>query len=152
MFFWQVQRLIGRSVESVKFPPMTKLLYVSPLDASPEKGPWCFPPPPGNQWLIPVRSPSEGLVYKPYPGPCFPSIGIVNTDGQSCFPGYPLPLHKHKETDTHALALFPTTPDVLNHHKVQVIKVVPYTRDSTPASTARILHSLQQGRTTTNHD
>ncbi|KAF8046617.1 hypothetical protein N665_3584s0002 [Sinapis alba] len=26
-------------------------------------------PPPGNQWLVPVMSPSEGLVYKPYTGP-----------------------------------------------------------------------------------
>ncbi|KAG2316037.1 hypothetical protein Bca4012_066881 [Brassica carinata] len=30
-------------------------------------------PPPGNQWLVPVMSPSEGLVYKPYTGPCPPS-------------------------------------------------------------------------------
>ncbi|KAJ4872714.1 hydroxyproline-rich glycoprotein family protein [Raphanus sativus] len=29
-------------------------------------------PPPGNQWLVPVMSPSEGLVYKPYAGPCPP--------------------------------------------------------------------------------
>ncbi|CAK8569820.1 unnamed protein product [Lathyrus sativus] len=27
---------------------------------------------PGHQWLIPVMSPSEGLIYKPYPGPGFP--------------------------------------------------------------------------------
>ncbi|KAF8082276.1 hypothetical protein N665_0839s0016 [Sinapis alba] len=26
----------------------------------------------GNQWLVPVMSPSEGLVYKPYAGPCPP--------------------------------------------------------------------------------
>jgi EARLY FLOWERING 3 protein len=26
---------------------------------------------PGHQWLIPVMSPSEGLVYKPFPGPGF---------------------------------------------------------------------------------
>ncbi|CAA0838398.1 Protein EARLY FLOWERING 3 [Striga hermonthica] len=33
-------------------------------------GPWGFSPQLlGNQWLIPVMSPSEGLVYKPYPGP-----------------------------------------------------------------------------------
>ncbi|KVH95597.1 hypothetical protein Ccrd_002359 [Cynara cardunculus var. scolymus] len=24
---------------------------------------------PGHQWLIPIMSPSEGLIYKPYPGP-----------------------------------------------------------------------------------
>ncbi|CAH8350994.1 unnamed protein product [Eruca vesicaria subsp. sativa] len=29
-------------------------------------------PPPGNQWLVPVMSPSEGLVYKPYTGLCPP--------------------------------------------------------------------------------
>ncbi|KAJ0229848.1 Uncharacterized protein HA466_0313240 [Hirschfeldia incana] len=29
-------------------------------------------PPPGNQWLVPIMSPSEGLVYKPYAGPCPP--------------------------------------------------------------------------------
>ncbi|XP_027125849.1 ELF3-like protein 2 [Coffea arabica] len=40
-------------------------------------GPWCFPAPPGNQWLIPVKSPSEGLVYKPYAGPCPPTLGCI---------------------------------------------------------------------------
>lgn len=34
-------------------------------------GPMCFNPSPGRQWLIPVMSPSEGLVYKPYPSPGF---------------------------------------------------------------------------------
>lgn len=32
-------------------------------------GSQCFNQSPGHQWLIPVMSPSEGLVYKPYPGP-----------------------------------------------------------------------------------
>lgn len=36
--------------------------------------PWNYNPPPGHhQWLIPVMSPSEGLVYKPYPAPGFMS-------------------------------------------------------------------------------
>ncbi|KAL8217367.1 hypothetical protein R6Q57_020740 [Mikania cordata] len=41
--------------------------------------PWCFlpPPPPGNQWLVPVRSPSEGLVYKPLTGPSPPPVGLM---------------------------------------------------------------------------
>ncbi|KAG7632061.1 hypothetical protein ISN44_As03g022210 [Arabidopsis suecica] len=30
-------------------------------------------PPPGNQWLVPVITDSDGLVYKPFPGPCPPS-------------------------------------------------------------------------------
>ncbi|KAE8718870.1 UPF0587 [Hibiscus syriacus] len=31
--------------------------------------PWCFNQMLGQQWLVPVMSPSEGLIYKPYPGP-----------------------------------------------------------------------------------
>ncbi|XP_042038499.1 protein EARLY FLOWERING 3-like [Salvia splendens] len=34
-----------------------------------------FNHPEGHQWLIPVMSPSEGLVYKPYPAPGFPGQG-----------------------------------------------------------------------------
>ncbi|XP_014516563.1 ELF3-like protein 2 isoform X1 [Vigna radiata var. radiata] len=34
-------------------------------------------PPPGNQWLVPVMSPSEGLVYKPVIGPCPPNAGFM---------------------------------------------------------------------------
>ena len=45
-------------------------------DAKPP--PWFFPPPPpGNQWLVPVMSPSEGLVYKPYAGPCPPTSCLM---------------------------------------------------------------------------
>ncbi|KAI5404109.1 hypothetical protein KIW84_051301 [Lathyrus oleraceus] len=44
-------------------------------------GPWCFNQSPGHQWLIPVMSPSEGLVYKPYPGP-----GFTGTNFGGCGP------------------------------------------------------------------
>lgn len=119
----------------IKFPPINKLLYVSPLDQSPpiskpkldplksnldtdfpdvfsglekvEKGllphqkplpnppsipidpklaPFCLPVPTGNQWLVPVRSPSEGLIYKPYPGPCFPSASFMGPVYGNCPP------------------------------------------------------------------
>jgi protein EARLY FLOWERING 3 len=33
--------------------------------------------PPQNQWLVPVMSPSEGLVYKPYTGPCPPAGSLL---------------------------------------------------------------------------
>ncbi|XP_031407055.1 protein HEADING DATE 3B-like isoform X2 [Punica granatum] len=53
--------------------------------------------PPKHQWLIPVMSPSEGLVYKPYPGPgC---MGPYNGQGPSPFvssfmgPAYGVPTH-----------------------------------------------------------
>ncbi|KAK4482002.1 hypothetical protein RD792_012918 [Penstemon davidsonii] len=122
---------------SIKFPPMNKLLYVTPLDSSqviktkagtlksnPSKDhgqehvcaqlqtplnnaqqsslnpspipasipidtklpPLYFHPPPGNQWLVPVRSPSEGLIYKPYTGPCPPTAGIMAPVFGNCGP------------------------------------------------------------------
>ncbi|GJN18608.1 hypothetical protein PR202_gb05783 [Eleusine coracana subsp. coracana] len=37
---------------------------------------WCVNPP-QNQWLVPVMSPSEGLVYKPYNGPCPPAGSLL---------------------------------------------------------------------------
>ncbi|PKI72516.1 hypothetical protein CRG98_007119 [Punica granatum] len=59
--------------------------------------------PPKHQWLIPVVSPSEGLVYKPYPGPGYvgPYNGQGPNDGQgtapfvSSFmgPAYGIPTH-----------------------------------------------------------
>ncbi|KAK9208180.1 hypothetical protein WN944_000534 [Citrus x changshan-huyou] len=49
---------------------------------------WCFHQSPGQQWLIPVMSPSEGLIYKPYPGPGF--MGTVC--GGGCSPFGPGPL------------------------------------------------------------
>ncbi|KAA8525188.1 hypothetical protein F0562_006948 [Nyssa sinensis] len=48
--------------------------YLPPTPVTDAKmGPLCFPQPSGHQWLIPVMSPSEGLIYKPYPGPGFMS-------------------------------------------------------------------------------
>ncbi|KAH6835771.1 hypothetical protein C2S53_003011 [Perilla frutescens var. hirtella] len=44
----------------------------------------CFNYPQGHQWLIPVMSASEGLVYKPFPAP-----GSV---GQGCGPSGPNPM------------------------------------------------------------
>ncbi|CAN4127958.1 unnamed protein product [Withania somnifera] len=41
----------------------------TPMTNDSTAGPWCFQQTPGHQWLIPVMSPSEGLVYKPFPGP-----------------------------------------------------------------------------------
>lgn len=46
-----------------------------PVAADNKAAPWCFHQSPGHQYLIPVMSPSEGLVYKPYNGPGF--VGSV---------------------------------------------------------------------------
>ncbi|XP_073110823.1 protein HEADING DATE 3B isoform X2 [Elaeis guineensis] len=48
-------------------------------------GPWCFQPP-ANQWLVPVMSPTEGLIYKPYSGFCPPSAGFMAPIYGGCGP------------------------------------------------------------------
>jgi EARLY FLOWERING 3 protein len=46
---------------------------------------WCMNPP-QNQWLVPVMSPSEGLVYKPYAGPCPPVANLLTPFYANCTP------------------------------------------------------------------
>ncbi|XWS70273.1 hypothetical protein CRYUN_Cryun03dG0034400 [Craigia yunnanensis] len=43
----------------------------APVNGDNKINSWCFHQMPGHQWLFPVMSPSEGLIYKPYPGPGF---------------------------------------------------------------------------------
>ncbi|XP_010910484.1 ELF3-like protein 2 [Elaeis guineensis] len=58
-----------------------------PVSRASENNPsaWCFHLP-ANQWLVPVMSPSEGLVYKPYTGPCPPTGGFMAPVYGSCTP------------------------------------------------------------------
>lgn len=42
-----------------------------PVNMDPKMNPWSFHQLAPHQWLVPVMSPSEGLVYKPYPAPGF---------------------------------------------------------------------------------
>ncbi|XP_062097128.1 protein EARLY FLOWERING 3 isoform X2 [Humulus lupulus] len=51
-------------------------------------GPWGFHQPPGPQWLVPVMTPSEGLVYKPYMGPGMMGAGF---GGHGPFGSGPVP-------------------------------------------------------------
>ncbi|PKU62571.1 ELF3-like protein 2 [Dendrobium catenatum] len=56
--------------------PLTANTHQIPTAPENRPNPWCFQPSP-NQWLIPVMSPSEGLIYKPYAGPCPPPPGFM---------------------------------------------------------------------------
>ncbi|XP_031482173.1 protein EARLY FLOWERING 3-like isoform X1 [Nymphaea colorata] len=46
---------------------------------------WCFPPL-GSQWLVPVMSPSEGLIYMPITSPCSPTAGFLAPFYGACGP------------------------------------------------------------------
>ncbi|ESW07592.1 hypothetical protein PHAVU_010G142900 [Phaseolus vulgaris] len=52
-------------------------LPIASSDTNSKQSPSYVYPPPGNQWLVPVMSPSEGLVYKPVLGPCPPNAGFM---------------------------------------------------------------------------
>ncbi|KAK8970090.1 Protein EARLY FLOWERING 3 [Platanthera guangdongensis] len=56
-----------------------------PLPPDNRPNPWCSRPP-TNQWLIPVMSPSEGLIYKPYVGLCPPNSEFMAPLYGSCGP------------------------------------------------------------------
>lgn len=63
--------------------------------------PWYFNQAQGHQWLIPVMSPSEGLVYKPYPrpgfmGPVCGPPGLAPWMSSFSTPGYGVPASNHQ--------------------------------------------------------
>ncbi|XP_059639329.1 protein EARLY FLOWERING 3-like [Cornus florida] len=60
-----------------KCEPYSRNAAPAAVASNAKPAPWCSSPPPGNQWLVPVISPSEGLVYKPYAGPCPPTAGFI---------------------------------------------------------------------------
>ncbi|XP_055832372.1 ELF3-like protein 2 isoform X2 [Solanum dulcamara] len=71
-----------QSAQKLNVGTPTSISFVS----DPKLAPRSFQPPPGYQWLVPIRSPSEGLVYKPYTGPCPPPGGIIAPAYGSCRP------------------------------------------------------------------
>ena len=89
------ENAVGKtSLSSVKngshlsnYTPFSGNPYQANVGAENRLGPWCFNQSSGHQWLIPVMSPSEGLVYKPYPG-----SGFTGAICGGCGPFGPAPM------------------------------------------------------------
>ncbi|KAI9079224.1 hypothetical protein K1719_038829 [Acacia pycnantha] len=64
-------------------------------------------PAPGNQWLVPFMSPSEGLVYKPIGGTCPPNAGFMGPVYGACNPISLTPGNKGVQDATHVPYIFP---------------------------------------------
>lgn len=102
-------------------PPSGNSPAPSSISSNGNASPWCFNQPQGHQWLIPVMSPSEGLVYKPYPGPGFmgPQGGPTGTNppsGDFLPPTYgvpPLPQHPQYR---HQMPAFTPQAAAPHHH------------------------------------
>jgi len=83
------ENAVGKtSLSSVKndshlsnYTPFPRNPHQANVAADSGMGPWCFHQSAGHQWLVPVMTPSEGLVYKPYPRP-----GFTGTDCGGCGP------------------------------------------------------------------
>ncbi|KAL2346522.1 hypothetical protein Fmac_000522 [Flemingia macrophylla] len=97
------ENAVGKtSLSSVKsgshlsnYTPFPRNPHHANMVADSGMGPWCFHQSPGHQWLIPVMTPSEGLVYKPYPGPGFTGTGCPSPLGGAFMnPGYGIPTHQ----------------------------------------------------------
>ncbi|KAK8592569.1 hypothetical protein V6N13_063142 [Hibiscus sabdariffa] len=68
----------------------------------------CFSPT-GNQWLVPIMSHSEGLVYKPYTGPCPPTVGFLAPIYGNCG-GIPNASHELSDSGQHGIGILPGNP------------------------------------------
>lgn len=106
---FSAENAVGKaSLSSVQNGSQTT--YCRPFSGNPllvpppaDMGAWNYNPPPGHQWLIPVMSPSEGLVYKPYPGPGFmnPVYGGCGPMSGHNFGPYGAPPPDHGPTGVH---------------------------------------------------
>ncbi|RDX76385.1 Protein EARLY FLOWERING 3, partial [Mucuna pruriens] len=94
------ENAVGKKTSFSSLENGSHLTNHAPLSGNPHQpnvasdnrtSPWCFNQSPGHQWLIPVMSPSEGLVYKPYPGPGF--MGTMHGQAPHTFmnPAYQFP-------------------------------------------------------------
>ncbi|MBA0639015.1 hypothetical protein Goklo_022076 [Gossypium klotzschianum] len=84
----------------------------SPANGDNKMNPWCFNQMLGHQWLVPVMSPSEGLIYKPYPGPGFmeSACGGCGPFGQNPMTGNFMTSAYGVQTPHQGLGALPGTP------------------------------------------
>nr|WAQ69509.1 EARLY FLOWERING 3 [Pyrus x bretschneideri] len=110
------ENAVGKS-QSLVFPYLGNP-QPTPM-ASDKASPWCFHQSPGHQLLIPVMSPSEGLVYKPYNGPGFMGgpvcggcgpYGSTPMMGNFVKPSYGVPSH-HLQ----GMGVLPVPPSLNGH-------------------------------------
>ncbi|XP_077210424.1 ELF3-like protein 2 [Tasmannia lanceolata] len=94
------ENAVGNANKFSGYEPYSGNAPPARVPADNKAGAWCFPPP-GNQWLLPVMSPSEGLVYKPYTGPCPPTSGFMAPvyGGNFMAPAYGVPA-SHQQPGT----------------------------------------------------
>ncbi|PPD86733.1 hypothetical protein GOBAR_DD16310 [Gossypium barbadense] len=84
----------------------------SPANGDNKMNPWCFNQMLGHQWLVPVMSPSEGLIFKPYPGPGFmeSACGGCGPFGQNSMTGNFMTSAYGVPTPHQGLGALPGTP------------------------------------------
>lgn len=100
-----VEKASFSSVQNCSQPSSYSLFSGHPITNDSTMGPWSFNQLSGHQWLIPVMTPSEGLVYKPYPGPGVtssvcggygPPPGLTPIIGNQSAPSYGIPASHHQ--------------------------------------------------------
>lgn len=84
------------SVQNNSHPSSYSPFSGHPITNDSTMGPWSFNQPSGHQWLIPVMTPSEGLVYKPYPVPGVTSSICGGYGPPGSTPSYGIPVSHHQ--------------------------------------------------------
>lgn len=98
------------SVDKTCHQPPRSAESPAPLPCDNRSSPWSFQPPP-HRWLVPVMSPSEGLIYKPYTGPCPPAAGFVAPVYGNYSP-YTIPPYQQQSAPTMTPTYLPTPFDL----------------------------------------
>ncbi|GMI89340.1 EARLY FLOWERING 3 [Hibiscus trionum] len=106
---------VKNGTQPSKYGPFLGNPSPSPANGDNKMNPWCFNQMPGQQWLVPVMSPSEGLIYKPYPAPglmgsvCgdFGPYGQTPMTGNFMASAYGGPAPPHQGLGVHPGALLP---------------------------------------------
>ena len=104
------ENAVGRtSLSSLKngsqpsnYGPFLRNQPPAPVNGDNKMNPWCFHQVPEQQWLVPVMSPSEGLIYKPYPGP-----GIMGSICGGCGPFGQTPMTGNFMTSAYGIPASP---------------------------------------------
>ncbi|GFZ16689.1 hydroxyproline-rich glycoprotein family protein [Actinidia rufa] len=86
------ENIVGKT--SVSLQNVSQPSNYGPFSGNPLSAPY-FPQPPGHQWLIPIMSPSEGLIYKPYPGHGYGGSGSNPVMGSFINHAYGVPAPHH---------------------------------------------------------
>ncbi|XP_021749919.1 ELF3-like protein 2 [Chenopodium quinoa] len=113
----KIKDVVDNAIGDLPLPPLssdiTSLATNFGKHANTNLSMWCLPPP-GNQWLLPMISPSEGLAYKPYLNPPPPPGGFFPTLSSGFRPTNPTTTLGNEEFMNSQIGVHGVTPSPMD--------------------------------------